>query len=217
MNLPLFQAVPDCRLCERWQEPRNPGIPTTTWGLPGPGHPVLIVVGPSPSFHDHLAIEPYRGKGGRLMRDIALANLSTLCTIYFTLLVRCGPTPDAKARHYKSCHTHAASDLNQILSAHTSDPLFILLLGADATIHFHRLHLHARTSHKSAINSNGKTHQIFGRSIPVFSTLNPAAILRNNSLIYTLEDHIELLTSTILGTSPIPTTPLIEPARAPRS
>lgn len=216
MNLPLFPSHPDCRSCERWElAPRNPGVPTIRWGLPGPGSPVLIAIGPAPGYYDHVDNAPFSGKPGRLLRSIALANLSTLCTIYLTMMVRCGVEPDAKSRHYKSCYSHHDADLSAILAAHPSDFTAILLLGADATAQFHRLHFGKRLSHKDAMSSNGRPLLVHGRPIPVFSTLNPAAILRNNSLIHTLEDHVELLTATILGHAPIPTDPVILPARSP--
>lgn len=216
MNLPVFPSHPDCRACGRWElVPRNPGVPTTQWGLPGPGAPVLICIGPSPGYHEHVHNEPFVGKPGRLLRDILLAELSTLCTIYGTYLARCGPEPDAKARDYKSCFSFFTEDFRSILDAHPGSQIHVLLLGADATAQFHRLHLGARCSHKTAISRNGKPHQIAGRSIPVFATLHPAAILRNNSLIHTVEDHIELLISTVKGCAPTPTDPDIQPPRSP--
>jgi uracil-DNA glycosylase family 4 len=183
--------------------------------LPGPDAPVLIVIGPTPGYHEHVHSEPFVGKPGRLLRDILLADLSTLCTIYGTYLARCGPEPDAKARDYKACFSFHDSDFRSILDAHTGSQIHVLLLGADAAAQFHRLHLGSRCSHKDAIARNGKPHQIAGRTIPVFTTLHPAAILRNNSLIYTVEDHIELLSSTIRGCAPVPTDPDIQPPRPP--
>ncbi len=214
--LTLLPPQPDCRACLRWEQaPRNPGVPTTRWGLPGPDAPVLIVIGPTPGYHEHVHSEPFVGKPGRLLRDILLADLSTLCTIYGTYLARCGPEPDAKARDYKACFSFHDSDFRAILDAHPGSQIHVLLLGADAAAQFHRLHLGSRCSHKDAIARNGKPHQIAGRTIPVFTTLHPAAILRNNSLIYTVEDHIELLSSTIRGCAPVPTDPDIQPPRPP--
>lgn len=214
--LTLLPPQPDCRACLRWEQaPRNPGVPTTRWGLPGPDAPVLIVIGPTPGYHEHVHNEPFVGKPGRLLREILLAELSTLCTIYGTYLARCGPEPDAKARDYKSCFSFHHSDLTSILDAHPASQIHVLLLGSDATTQFHRLNLGARCSHKAAISRNGKPHQIAGRTIPVFATLHPAAILRNNSLIHTVEDHIELLISTVKGCAPTPTDPDIQPPRSP--
>lgn len=216
MLLPIFPSHPTCRSCPRWEHvPRNPGTPTTQWGLSSTTAPVLLCIGPAPGFHEHSYNEPFRGKAGRLLRDIILVNLSTLCTIYGTYLTRCGPEPDAKARDYKACFPHHQADLATILTTHTLSPLYILLLGAATTTHFHRLHLNTRISHKSAISNNGRPHQILGRTIPVFATLHPAAVLRNNSLIYTVEDHIELLTATINGQAPTPSSPDIHPVRSP--
>lgn len=216
MNLPLFPSHPDCRACGRWElVPRNPGVPTTTWGLPGPGAPVLICIGPTPGFHEHMTNEPFRGKAGRLLREILLAELSTLCTIYLSYMARCGPEPDAKSKDYKACFTHHASDIKAIVDAHPADQILMLLLGSDAASQFHRLHLGTRSSHKDAIARNGKPHLLHGRTIPIFTTLHPAAVLRNNSLIHTVEDHIELLISTVKGCAPTPTDPDIQPARSP--
>jgi uracil-DNA glycosylase family 4 len=216
VNLPVFPSHPDCRACGRWEQtPRNPGVPTTRWGLPGPDAPVLVCIGPAPGYHEHTHNEPFVGKPGRLLRDILLAELSTLCTIYGTYLVRCGPEPDAKARDYKSCHPHWSSDLAAILAAHPCSQIHMLLLGADAATQFHRLLLSTRCSHKDAMARNGKPVTTLGRELLVFSTLHPAAILRNNSLIHTVEDHIELLISTVRGCAPIPTDPDIQPPRSP--
>jgi len=215
VNLPVFPSHPDCRACGRWEQaPRNPGVPTTRWGLPGPDAPVLVCIGPAPGYHEHVHNEPFVGKPGRLLRDILLAELSTLCTIYGTYLARCGPEPDAKARDYKSCHPHCSADLASILA--TNPPqILVLLLGSDATAQFHRLHLGMRVSHKDAISQNGKVRQLAGTPVHVFATLHPAAILRNNSLIHTVEDHIELLISTVKGCAPVPTDPDIQPPRSP--
>lgn len=216
MNLPVFPSHPDCRACGRWEQvPRNPGVPTTQWGLPGPDAPVLICIGPAPGFHEHTHNEPFVGKPGRLLREILLAELSTLCTIYGTYLTRCGPEPDAKARDYKACFSHHDTDFRAIVAAHPEPQILVLLLGSDAATQFHRLHLGIRCSHKDAISRNGKPHQILGRNVPVFATLHPAAILRNNSLIHTVEDHIELLISTVRGCAPTPTDPDIQPPRSP--
>lgn len=216
MNLPLFPSHPDCRACGRWElVPRNPGVPTTTWGLPGPDAPVLVCIGPAPGYHEHVRNEPFVGKPGRLLRDILLAELSTLCTIYLSYLVRCGPEPDARPRDYKSCRSHHDDDLRSILSSHPDAPVHALLLGSDCASQFHRLHLGLRISHRDAISRNGKPHQILGRTVHVFTTLHPAAVLRNNSLIHTVEDHVELLISTIRGQAPVPTDPDIQPPRSP--
>ena len=216
MNLPLFPSHADCRTCARWEQtPRNPGVPTTQWGLPGPGAPVLVCIGAAPGFHEHMTNEPFRGKAGRLLREILLDELSKLCTIYLTYMARCGPEPDAKSKDYKACHPHHSEDLRAIMAAHQADQILVLLLGADATAQFHRLTIGKRCSHKEGISRNGKTHTLHGRTVQVFSTLNPAAILRNNSLIYTVEDHIELLVNTIRGEAPVPTEPDIQPARSP--
>lgn len=215
-RLPVFPSHPDCRACGRWElVPRNPGVPTTQWGLPGPDAPVIVCIGPSPGYHEHIHAESFVGKPGRLLRDILLSELSTLCTIYGTYLTRCGPEPDAKSKDYKSCFNHHRDDLATIFTRHPDQPIFILLLGSSSTSQFHRLHLNLRYSHKASISQNGKLRQILGRSASVFTTLHPAAILRNNSLIHTVEDHIELLTSTIKGIAPIPTEPDIQPARSP--
>lgn len=59
----LLPPQPDCRGCARWEQaPRNPGVPTTRWGLPGPDAPVLIVIGPTPGYHEHTHNEPFVGK-----------------------------------------------------------------------------------------------------------------------------------------------------------
>jgi uracil-DNA glycosylase family 4 len=173
------------------------------------------VLGPTPGYHEHVHNEPFVGKPGRLLREILLAELSTLCTIYLSYLVRCGPEPDARARDYKSCYAHHDHDFRSILASHPSDQVHVLLLGADAAVQFHRLHLQVRCSHKDAMSRNGKPHQILGRTIPVFTTLHPAAVIRNNSLIHTVEDHVELLISTVRGCAPTPTDPDIQPARSP--
>ena len=216
MNLTLFPSHADCRACGRWEQaPRNPGVPTTRWGLPGPDAPVLICIDPAPGYHEHVHNEPFVGKPGRLLRDILLAELSTLCTIYGSYLVRCGPEPDAKSRDYKACHPHWSADLRSILDAHPSSQIHMLLLGSDAASHFHRAHLSARVSHKDAIASNGRPRSILGRTVHVFTTLHPAAVLRNNSLIHTVEDHVELLIATVRGCAPVPTDPDIQPPRSP--
>ena len=216
MNLPIFPSHPDCRVCPRWEQaPRNPGVPTITVGTSSPSSPVLIVVGPTPGYHEHVHNEPFVGKPGRLLREIMLAELSTLCTIYGMYLARCGPEPDAKARDYKSCFPFHHSDMTAIFEAHHAQQILILLLGSDATANFLKLHTGTRVSHKTAISQNGKPRQILSRSVPVFATLHPAAVLRNNSLIHTIEDHIELLTSTVRGCAPTPTDPDIQPARSP--
>jgi uracil-DNA glycosylase family 4 len=213
MNLPVFPSHPECRDCGRWElAPRNPGIPTTTVGVPG--RDALVVVMPSPGYYEHLHNAPASGKPGRLLRDILLAELSTLCTIYLTCLVRCGVDQDTKSRDFTSCFPHHLADIHAIWA--TQPPqIRVLLLGADATVQFHRLHLGIRMSHKAAISSNGKPRTILSRSVPVFATLHPAAILRNNSLIHTVEDHINLLTAHVRGQAPTPTDPDIQPPRPP--
>ena len=215
-TLPVFPSRPDCRSCDRWEAvPRNPGVPFSAWGEPGPGRPVVVAVGAVPGFHEHNLNDSFRGKVGALLRDVILHDLSNSCTIYLGYMVRCGPEQDAKARHYKSCHGHLAEDLASILAAHPSDPIHVLLLGAKSSVEFHRLFLGMRLTHKECISSNGRVRTVLGRQIHVFSTLHPAEILRNNSLIYSVEDHVELLSSTIRGNAPVPTDPSIEAARAP--
>ena len=213
MNLPLFPSHHECRSCDRWQEAScNPGIPTE--GIGDPGLPALVVVGASPGYHEHRSNAPFKGAAGRLLRDVVLAELSTLCTIYLTNLVRCGREPDAKSKHYKSCFPHHSSDLSAILE--TPHPAhYVLLLGAPATVQFHRLHLGLKLRHSDAIAQNGRHHTVLGRSVPVFTTLHPGAILLNNSLIHNVEDHVNLLISTIRGEAPAPTEPDIQPARSP--
>lgn len=216
MNLPLFPSHPDCRACARHElAPCNPGVPTIQWGLPGPGHPVLVVVGVTPNWHDHQLNEPFRGKPGRLLRDIILSNLSNLCTIYLTLMARCGPDFTAKARDYKSCFPHHLADLSQILGHHPSDPIHYLLLGSPATVQFHRLHLGLRVSQKEAFSLNGKERTILSRPSPVFSTWHPNAVIRNNSVIHSVEDHVTLLESHVRQQISPVSEPDIQPARSP--
>jgi uracil-DNA glycosylase family 4 len=174
----------------------------------------LIVIGASPGYHEHLHDAPFMGNGGRLLRDVILAELYTLCTIYLTNLVRCGREPDAKSKDYKSCFPHHLEDMRQILE--TPHPAhYVLLLGAPATVQFHRLHLGLKLRHSDAIAQNGRHHTVLGRSVPVFTTLHPGAVLLNNSLIHNVEDHVNLLISTIRGEAPAPTEPDIQPARSP--
>ena len=213
MNLPVFPSHPDCRDCGRWEQvPKNPGVPTIAVGAPD--LPALVVVGPTPGYHEHIHNEPMVGKPGRLLRSIYLHGLADLCTIYYTYMARCGPNPDAKAREYKCCFTHHLSDMAQILAV-PAPQIVVLLLGADTVRHFYRLHLGIRMSHKEAMSQNGKTRIIQSRELPIFSTLHPAAVLRNNSLIHTVEDHIDLLTAHIQGQAPSITDPDIQPARSP--
>lgn len=216
MNLPLFPSHPECRSCARWEQaPLNPGVPTTQWGLPGAGVPVLIVIAPTPGYHEHMHNTPFMGKPGQLLRNIILDELSTLCTIYGTYLARCGPNLDAKARDFKACFSFHLSDLSAIFHHHPTQQIHILLLGSDATTQFHRLHLGIRLPLKAALSINGKPRTIFSRSVPVFATIHPAAVLRSHALISTIEDHIELLIATIKGCAPTPTDPDIQPARSP--
>ena len=113
MNLPVFPSHPECRDCGRWElAPRNAGIPTTTVGVPG--RDALVVVMPSPGYYEHLHNAPASGKPGRLLRDILLAELSTLCTIYLTCLVRCGVDQDTKSRDFTSCFPHHLTDIHAI-------------------------------------------------------------------------------------------------------
>jgi uracil-DNA glycosylase family 4 len=209
----LMPPLPDCRLCSRWElAPKNPGVPTIQVGIPG--RDALVVVAPSPGYYEHVHNEPAVGKPGRLLREILLAELSTLCTIYLTYLVRCGVDQDSKSKDFKSCFTHHLADIHSIWAS-PAPQIRVLLLGADATTQFHRLHLGIRVSHKEAIANNGKPRTILSRSVPVFATIHPAAILRNNSLIHTVEDHINLLTAHVKGQAPTPTDPDIQAPRSP--
>jgi uracil-DNA glycosylase family 4 len=218
MNLPVFPSRPSCRTCARWEQaPVNPGVPTIQWGLPGPGHPVLVVVGVTPKFFDHQHNEPFRGKPGDLVRSVYLANLSNLCTIYLTLLVRCGPDLPAKAADFKSCFAHHLDDLHQILAAHPDDPVHILLLGAPATTHFHRHHLGIRLTQKDGFSQNGKQRIIQSRPVSVFSTFHPGDVLRSNSLIHPVEDHMTLLESHVKNERRAATDPDIQPPRSPHN
>ena len=196
---------------------RNPGVPTIQWGLPpSRSTPILICIGPSPGYTEHLHNEPYTGKAGQLLRTIYLANLANLCTIYLTYMVRCGPEPDAKARDFKSCFSFHTQDLSTIVAT-SEQPIYVLLLGSPPVVQFHRLHLGLRLSAKEAFSINGRERTILNRTMSIFSTIHPAAVLRNNSLIYTIEDHIDLLTASILGAAPTPTEPDIRAARSPHN
>lgn len=218
MNLPLiFPTHSDCRSCPRWAHPPlNPGIPSTQWGLPpSPDTPVLIVIGPTPGFWEHFYNEPFRGKPGRLLREIILLNLSTLCTIYGTTLVRCGPSLNAKSADYKACFPHCSNDLQRIFDRHPPHKIHMLLLGSEATGNFLRKATGQRNTFKDALSQNGKPRTILQVQVPIFVTIHPAAVLRNNSHIHTIEDHIELLTATIQGVAATPTDPDIQDPRPP--
>jgi uracil-DNA glycosylase len=219
IELHQLKGHKDCTACERHAEcPRNPGVPTERWGLPpSPSVPVLVVVGPCSTYTDHILWSPFYGKTGDVLRNILLDELATLCTIYGTALVRCHSATPPKSRHYKSCRPHHEDDVRHILGEHPCSDVRFLLLGSDAVAQFHRTWTGKPRSFRDALASNGRPLQIATRQCAVFSTYYPGAVLRNNSLIHSVEDHIELLVNTIRGHAPVPTEPVILPVRGPRS
>lgn len=216
----ILHQHPTCTLCPRHLlAPCNPGIPASTSGLPpSDSTPVLCVILPSPTYQDHRhnIIAHPSSQTGDLLHSTLLHHLATIATIHILPLTRCNSNPNPAASAYKACFPHHLADLTLI---HAANPIpkqiHMLLLGAAAATQFHRLHLQTKVTQKQLFTTNGRTQQILGRPHSIFSTWHPAAIILNNSLIHSTEDHLTLLTNHLLNlTQPI-TPPSIQLPRFP--
>lgn len=135
------------------------------------------------------------------------------CTTYLTNALRCGPEPTKVKSYYAACFPHTLADLSTIESLHPSTPrLALVALGAEAT---HAVTKHLTGTGLSLTDSLKKNGSLTSGRFTLFFTWHPAYYLRKRGIIYSIHDHLRLLSDFLDDTIVTPSDPHILPLRAP--
>jgi uracil-DNA glycosylase family 4 len=187
--------------------------------IPSPTSTPIIFVGMNPGYHECITGRPFIGDSGQILRNTYIGGMTPPLTerasIYLTNLVRCGPKPNPPAFAAKTCITYTKSDLADIFFTHYDATPVIVFLGEYACVKGHRLLFDVRTRFKQARDNQFQIHNVLERDCVVLTTVHPAAVLRDNNWIHTVEDHFNMLDDYLSGTLAAPTKPNIIPPRAP--
>lgn len=195
---------------------RMPSSPKTS-----PEVPAVFVLGMNPGQKEDESGKPFVGPSGRMLRSTYLGgedSISSIASIYIGNAVRCWTPLDAqpKSRHYKACWQHTHQDLASIRAAHGDRTLRILCLGVPASrIALKELCGQKAPSFSTLLRSQGTPSLCNGYSL--YWTFHPAAVLRNANLIHAVADHMQILHDSLNDRRPLPSSPSVVPARAPRS
>lgn len=233
MNLPVFPSHRTCCLCPLSSTPnlQSPGIPTIHLPdsiAPGVGVPAVVVVGQNPGYVEDVQGVPFVGASGVLVRGSSSPtprkgvyvdgiSLRTRSSVYLTNVARCATFKDLEPANsdYAACVPYLLQDLQQIAAAHASAPLFLLLLGAHAVSHVTKALRGKKQSLTDAMGKNGAPASFGGREWRIFATWHPAYILRNPKMVYSVADHMKLVSDSLAGITPPPSNPTVISPRMP--
>ncbi len=241
----MFNSHPNCTRCELHATViKNVGVPTIQLPSlpPSPTTPAIIFIGMNPGYHEDINNEPFfpmldprdgRPNSGYLFRNVYLKPMDweQTCSLYCTNIVRCGPMPKPPAKSAVACFPYLLADIDTIMQAHHAAKIAVCLLGEYAASQFFmrfvgikRLTLtEARNlngneyfRHFHLSNRSGDAHTL-NIAYGTFTTFHPAAVLREEAYIVSVESHLELLDDYLNGTMATPSDPTFIPPRAPRT
>lgn len=181
--------------------------------------PILFVIGQNPGPSEDRACRAYVGDSLVYLEDIyfGLPNLPSICCIYLTNAARCGPSEVKPSQSNRCLPLYTIPDLHQVLAPHNPKVHFaILLLGGVASASFYHTLTGTGLSATEAIRINGSPLTICDRPIPIFTTWNPAALLRNQSLLMEVTMHMQLVRDFFDGIMAVPSRPTFIPPRYPQ-
>lgn len=223
MTLPLtLIGHPACDLCPLHEEAISVGIPTRQLNACPPNPlAVLLFVGQNPGNNEDTHNKSFIGRSGDLLINTYIkgAHFDEECVIFLANTARCY-TPAAsgpKLRQYATCLPYLLDDIALISSAFPTLPLVIVTLGSPATQHVWAHY----TSKKPKDWTLRKAFSSQGLSFPpspptvLFATYHPAYVLRENSHILTVQDHLQLVINFLSGNLATPSLPTIVPPGPP--
>lgn len=153
--------------------------------------------------------------------DSSEANLRPLTTIYYTNAVRChtlsNGTPGL-VKHLRPCSAHLTTDLQTILNFHSLAKVIFICTGLPASKALLRcvFGLKLCPSQRSLFKTNGNpTYKWHSRTIAVFHTYHPAAVLRDTNRIHAVSRHLRLVRRYLTGEMATPSSPTIVPPFPP--
>ena len=128
ITLPQLPPRPTCKACPLHETAKNVGV-RGVWlegSLPpGPGVPVVVMLGRNPGKNENEQGIPFVGRSGAILRNGYMGGptpLPSLASVYLLNTVRCFTVADAEpnwSKHVKPCWHHTASDLTEIIRCHT--------------------------------------------------------------------------------------------------
>lgn len=175
---------------------------------------MLVVIGQNPGFHEDISGFPFVGETGCDLHRAYLGGISapTLAHIYLTNSYRCyHATGNPRPTYVTRCLPHLKTDLSDIACQHPDSPLFLLALGASATLAIGRLG-GPITKLTAGFSNQGHSLGLDGATWHCYYTYHPAAVMRTRNLAIAVSDHMGLLQQALLGHLPQVTKPdLIDP------
>jgi uracil-DNA glycosylase family 4 len=184
--------------------------------------PLILFIGQNPGFQEDKEGSPFVGRSGQIVKKSYIdgIDLRSRASIYLTNGVRCYTQANEapKPRHYRECATFLSQDIHALFRSYGPHATRIIVtLGAPATTAFYK---HILEGHKMSLSQaftfNGGLHHMGSYSFHLFSTYHPAAVLRNNNLINTVQSHMQLVSDCLDGTMATPSEPNIVPSRSPQ-
>lgn len=222
LELPVFQRDRECKACPLHQYASNVCIPTRHYELSLlPPAPLLIFIGQNPGANEDFKDRSFVGDSGNYLEDIYIQPLDfhRTCTIFLTNAARCGPTNDIRPSQTRKCFPlYTVSDLEQLVNSVAPDTrACVCLLGGVAAHALSFQYTGAGRTATEAIRANGNPLTIANRTIPIFATWHPAALLRDNNLIHEVASHMQLVRDYFDGIMAVPSSPHIIPPRYPHT
>ena len=223
MNTPLPQFFPPlpasegCTSCDLTTGCKRPGISSVVRGDYDPNKPTLYVLGMNPGLEEDTYGTPFIGPSGKLLTNTYLTSTSitALANIIIGNSARCyTSTKPPTSKQFRDCTTRWA--LPELAHLHnTSKSLTLLALGAHAVATLTKLFDGKPLPLASAIKAQPLSILIGDTNVPLFVTYHPAALLRDNSLIQPVRDHLQHLYNHLLGHEPFASKPHITPPAPP--
>ncbi len=223
MNTPLPQFYPGinpsegCTHCTLNTGCKRPGISSTIRGPWDSHRPTLYVLGMNPGLEEDTYGVPFIGPSGKLLTNTYLGStgIDKLANIIIANTARCyTSTKPPTAKQFRECTTRW--NLPELAHLHgVSRSLSILALGSHAIGTLTKLFDGKALPLASAIKSQPLSIAVGDDNVPVFITYHPAALLRDNSLIQAVRDHLHHLHNHLLGHEPFASTPTIVPPAPP--
>jgi len=233
ISLPQFPNHRTCTVCPLHSTPNlhSPGL-STIWlpdsQPPTPGVPVVFFIGQNPGFREDMSNAPFMGTAGVLVRGspgppprkgvfIDGIQLRSRASIYLSYMARCStfgeiePTPS----NYAACLPHTLQDMRIIADAHGQSPLYVVVLGAHACGTLTKALCGKKQSLNDMMAKNGTPFTWESREWRIYATWNPAYLLRNPKMIYSVSDHMKLLSDSLAGVTPPPSSPTVILPRMP--
>lgn len=215
-HIPL--PIAPCSACPQSETALSCSIPALL--APPSPHPPLLILLPAPSAPDAKAGLPLRSRPSLLVSTAYLSALP-LVRPFFIPILRCAvATPSrVKPAFYTACsRTHLLPTLHSILSSLPSGaPIPILCIGAPSI-----RSLHTALSLPSCSQSDALSAQAARLPVPSsphsllrFATLDPAELLLRPERKPIAFSHLSLLSSHLLGTPPLSSSPTIVPPGPP--